>query len=93
MTSRTYWNKQKGQIVLYHSGSPQWDGRSGLVVGCLRGDQDRDNPWVSVMFDLKADGTPMSHTLWECPANRLEIINRRSHSGDNNENNPHIHNK
>lgn len=75
MNPRKYWNKQKGKRIIYHSGSIQWNGRSGIIVGCLRGDQDTNNPWVSVIFDKRADGTMMpSPILWECPANKLEII-------------------
>lgn len=78
MNKRIFWNKQKGKRVIYHTKNQSWNGRSGLVVGCLRGDQDYNNPYVYVMFDTKTDGTPTKgHVLWDCPANCLELVNTK----------------
>jgi hypothetical protein len=75
---RRFWNKagEQKKRVVYNSGNPNWNGRKGTVVGCLRGDQGPGNPWVSVLFDTKPDGSKMaSSVLWEAPAGNLKIVN------------------
>jgi hypothetical protein len=74
MKTRTLWNKRKGKIVQYVGNALTFQNRLGKVIGCLRGDQDKDNPYVAVWYFTDVDMKPITGFYWDTPASSLKLF-------------------
>ena len=80
--NRAYWNRKakEGKRAMLNYTPPLtatakiYQGKSGIIKGCTRGDRAKNDPYVSIWIDTNADGSKRSGFYWQVPAHCLKLI-------------------